>query len=110
MNSYVEKQKLRIHSKYPYLSVDDIETCLDYALSDYLSIVYRVNNVPPIETLEINFVQAMWLYKRMDDILSRAGGTNATGYRENGINWSYGASYIDPALARELMPIASVPK
>lgn len=110
MNSLIEKQKLRIKDKYPYLSVSEIEICLDYALSDYLSIIYRGINVPPIETLDIGFTHAMWLYKRMDDILSRAGGTNVTGYRENGINFSYGASYIDPALARELLPNASVPK
>lgn len=108
MNSLIEKQKLRIQTKYS-LSIDEVETCLDYAISDYLRIAYRGINVPSIETFEFDFDISMWLYKRMDDILERAGAS-LSGYRENGINLSYGASYIDPALARQVMPCASVPK
>ena len=45
----------------------------------------------------------------MEDILSRAGGTNVTAYSENGMNWEYARSHIDDALVNKITPKAAVP-
>jgi hypothetical protein len=46
----------------------------------------------------------------MIDILGRAGGLSVDAYRENGLNLSYGASYIDPNLVSQIIPRAGVPR
>ena len=81
------------------------------ALSDYLSLKYPSDNKrPSSDNLVFNFMNTQWIYKRMIDILGRAGGISVTAYRENNLNLSYGASFIDPELKAEIMPKAGVPR
>lgn len=111
MSELTEQVKSRIQAKYDYLTTEEVDTCYDLALSDY--VLYRypsANNRPPVEKLEIDFYIAQWLYKRMEDILGRIGGTNLTAYRENGISFTFGSSYIDPQLVAEIMPTGCVPR
>lgn len=102
--------KTKIHRKYPILSEDDLDDCFDYALSDYLTYKYPSSkNRPELEDITIDFTDAMWLPKRMIDIIERAG-FNVKTYHENGIDITYGASYIDPALVKQIMGSGSIPK
>ena len=81
------------------------------ALSDYMAIKYpSENNRPKVENLAIDFFISQWIYKRMVDILGRAGGISLTAYKENDLNFTYGGSYIDPQLVAEIMPKAGVPR
>lgn len=80
------------------------------AIADYVRIKYpSQNSRPKVTEIEVDFYTAQWLYSRMIDILSRAGGINLTAYKENGLNLTYGGSYIDPQLVAMIMPKASVP-
>lgn len=111
MNSQVEQVKSRIRQQYDYLSSEEIDTCYDLALSDFVRLTYpSSNNRPAIDKLDIDFYTSQWIYARMLDILGRAGGTNVTAYKENGISFTYASSYIDPSLVSQIMPKASVPK
>ena len=103
--------KANIKQTYSWLSDDEIEKCYDMAVSDYLAIRYpSENNRPSVDKLTFDFFNTQWLYKRMIDILGRAGGISLTAYRENNLNLTYGGSLIDPQLVAEIMPKAGVPR
>lgn len=107
----LEQLKLRVKKAYSFLDFEDIDICLDMALSDYIAIVYpSTNGRPNYMDINIDFFVSNWLYKRMIDILGRAGGLSVTAYKENGVNFTYGGSYIDPQLVAELMPKGRVPR
>lgn len=111
LNQQADKIKERIHSKYAFLELEEVDACYDMALSDYLSIKYPSDNKRPNhENLSMDFLTEQWLYKRMVDILERAGGTSVTAYKENGVSFTYGGSYIDNALVAEIMPKGRVPR
>lgn len=106
-----EQLKLQVKRTYDYLSFEDIDICYNMALSDYIAIVYPSSNGRPSNNdIKIDFFVSQWLYKRMIDILGRAGGLSVTAYKENGVNFTYGGSYIDPQLVAELMPKGRVPR
>lgn len=109
-NHQAEQIKAQIRQKYDYLSFEEINTCYNLALSDFVRLKYPSdNNRPAIDKLDIDFYTAQWIYARMLDILGRAGGTSVTAYKENGISFTYASSYIDPSLVAQIMPKASVP-
>lgn len=111
LNQQSEQIKLQVRQKYDYLSQDEIDTCFDLALSDFVRLKYPSdNNRPSIDKINIDFYTSQWVYARMLDILGRAGGTSITAYKENGISFTYAASYIDPSLVAQIMPKASVPR
>ena len=107
----MEQIKVNIRLENEWLSDEEIDKTFDMALSDYLLIKYPSdNNRPTRDKVEFDFVTTQWIYKRMVDILGRAGGLNVTSYRENGLSWTYASSNIDPVLVAQLMPKASVPR
>lgn len=110
-NQISEQIKLQIKRKYNYLSYEEISTCYNLALGDFARLTYpSTNNRPSVDEIVIDFYTSQWIYARMLDILDRAGGTSVTAYKENGISFTYAASYIDPSLVAQIMPKASVPK
>ena len=110
-NQYQEQIKLSIKTQYDYLTDEEVDTCYNLALSDFVMLKYpSENNRPAIEKIDIDFYTSQWIYARMLDILGRAGGTSVTAYRENGVSFTYASSYIDPSLVAQIMPKASVPK
>lgn len=103
--------KANIKKTYSWLSDAEIASCYDMALSSYIALRYPSSNGrPKVNEIEIDFFISQWLYKRMIDILGRAGGISVTAYRENNLNLTYGASYIDPELKKEIMPKVGVPR
>ena len=110
-NKQVEAVKEQIQTKYSWLDDDEVDACYNMALSDYMALRYPSSNGrPSYDNLEVDFFVAQWIYKRMIDILGRAGGLNVEVYRENGLSLSYGASYIDPQLSSMIMPVVGVPR
>ena len=103
--------KQNLKREYSYLDEKDIERIYNMALSDYVMLRYPSGNKRPnVDNIEFDFYNAQWIYKRMVDILGRAGGISLTSYKENGLSLNYGGSYIDPELRAEIMPKASVPR
>ena len=108
-NQQAEELKARLSQKYDYLEFEEIETCYNMALHDYIRLRYPSENNRPKE-INIDFLTSQWIYARMEDILSRVGGTNVTSYKENGISFTYASSNIDPFLVTQIMPKGSVPR
>ena len=110
-NRQVEQITAQIRQKYDYLSFEEINTCYNMALSDFVRLKYPSdNNRPAIDKLDIDFYISQWIYARMLDIIAREGATNVTAYKENGISFTFASSFIDPVLVSQIMPKASVPK
>ena len=108
-NERVSSIKTQIKQKYN-LSDEEVDIAYSMALSDYLLIKYPSdNNRPTPNRLSYDFVTTQWLYKRMMDILERAG-LNLKGYSENGLSFTYADGNIDPVLVAEIMPRAGVPR
>ena len=102
---------MQIKQQYDYLSFEEIDTCFNLALHDFIRVSFpSANNRPNDETVELDFMALQWIYARMVDILSRAGATNVTSYKENGISFTFASSYIDPALVMQIMPKGGVPR
>lgn len=108
----VQEAKAKVQQSYPWLQSGEIDEAYEIALWDY--IVYRYpseNGRPTEQTLTYDYFTVNRIKVRMIDILSRAGGINATAYKENGIDIKYGASYIDPNWIMSLgLPKAGVPR
>lgn len=105
-----EKIIASVKSKFTWIANSDFERTYNLALSNYL--LYKFpsdNNRPSPENLNIDFIVENWLIERMIDILDRAGG-NVLSYSENGIDWEYAASNIDPSLINRILPMAAVPR
>lgn len=110
-NLFENAPKTRITQTYDWLSDEEVKTLYDMALGDYIMLRYpSENNRPLVQNINLNFYINDWIYKRMVDILGRAGGISVTAYKENGLNYTYGGSYIDPVLAGLVTPKASVPR
>lgn len=110
-NQMAMQVRANIKNTYSWLKDKEIENCYNMALSSYLALRYPSSNSrPSVDEIEIDFFISQWLYKRMIDILGRAGGISLTAYRENNLNLVYGASYIDPELKKEIMPKAGIPR
>ena len=103
--------KANIKTKYSWLKDEEVQICYNMALSDYMAIKYPSETTrPSVDNITIDFFVSQWIYKRMVDILGRAGGISLTSYKENDLNLTYGGSYIDPQLVAEIMPKAGVPR
>lgn len=106
----MEITKINIKQRFPNLETDQVDTTFNMALSDYLAIKYPSdNNRPNVCDVEFDFFNTQWIYKRMIDILERAG-INLKSYSENDLRFEYASGNIDPTLVAMLMPKASVPK
>ena len=111
VNPQAEQIKTQVKQKYSWIKNHEINTCYNLALHDFVRLSYpSQNNRPKSENIELDFLTTNWIMARMHDILDRAGGASVTSYKENGISWTYGASYIDPALVAQIMPKARVPR
>ena len=109
--SQKEQIKGQIRLTYHWFSDEELNQCYNMALSDYIAIAYpSENNRPSANDLTIDFFISQWIYKRMLDIFGRGGGLSLTAYKENNVNLSYGASYIDPELYSLITPKAGVPR
>lgn len=109
MAEQVEQIKTAIKQKYDWLTTEEIETCYKMAYHDFIRLSYPSQNKRP-EMVDMDFLSAQWVYARMVDILDRAGGTSVTAYKENGVSWTYGGSYIDPMLVAMITPKVGIPK
>lgn len=103
--------KSQIKQKFQWLNAEEIDTCFNMALHDFIRLSYpSKNNRPNISNIDLDFYDAQFVYERMLDILDRAGGSSVVSYKENGIQWTYAQSFIDPRLSAMIIPKAGVPR
>lgn len=106
----ISKIKADVKRKYSYVCEPDLDIAVDMAVGDYLAIRYPSDNSrPSVEDLNFDFFVSQWVYKRMIDILGRAG-MNLKSYSENSLRYEYASSNIDPSLVAQILPKAGVPK
>lgn len=114
MKALAEKERIvkdLRENKYSWISDSDMKRAFNYAVSDFVFYKYpSENNRPKIEELEIDFMNEQWICERMEDIVSRAGGSSVQSYSENGMNWEYATSHIEYALISKITPKAAVPR
>jgi hypothetical protein len=49
-----------------------------------------------------------WLLSACDEIVERLGFNSATGYRENGVNWSFDGAQLSDRLVSLIKPTVGV--
>lgn len=107
----IERIKSTIQNRYDYLTSEEVDDMFNIALGDYIRLKYpSSNNRPKLDDIIYDFATSQWLISRMLDILGRAGGISVVAYKENNLNLTYGASYIDPELRKQIMPQGAVPR
>ncbi len=101
--------KNSIATKFPHLSMDDVEEIYDMALNDYLMIVYPFDKsiiaIPSGHERDYSWVKA-----RMIDIVERSGCSSARAYSENGLSISFGSAYITDELRKQLVGRVGMPE
>lgn len=107
----VDQIKATIQKKYSYIKDDEIDSTYNLALGDYIRLRYpSMNNTRDPNAITLDFATSQWIIARMIDIIERAGASNVTSYKENGLSFTYATSYINEELRRQIMPRVGVPK
>lgn len=99
----------KVKSKYPYLSECDALAIVDRAKMFYYSLKFPyeplVNeNTHPIKA----FIEKNWVLSACDELVERLGFNSATGYRENGVSWTFDGAQLSDRLCSLITPNAFV--
>ena len=102
---FVEKVK----TKYPYLSERDTLAIVDRAKMFYYSLKFPFihdidENAHPITA----FIEKNWVLSACDELVERLGFNSATGYRENGVSWTFDGAQLSDRLCSLITPNAFV--
>lgn len=104
---FVEQVKL----KYPYLSETDVVSIVNKAKMFYYG--YQFPCEPflteadrPIDT----FFSQQWVLAACDNIIERLGFNSSTGYKENGVSWSFDGAELSDRLVALIKPVIGVIK
>jgi hypothetical protein len=99
----------KIKIKYPHLDEMDIEGIVEKAKTIYYSLRYPCEPNACEETRPLATYKAQnWILMACDDIIARLGFNNATGYRENGITWTFDGAEISERLTSLVKPVIGV--
>jgi hypothetical protein len=101
----------KLKSKYPWLSVEECSEIVCKAKMFYYGIKYPCEpllseNDRPI----IGFFAQNWMLSACDEIVERLGFNSATGYRENGVNWTFDGAQLSERLVSLIKPTVGVIK
>jgi hypothetical protein len=98
-----------IQTKYAHLSAEDVKSVVDKAKMFYFSLRYPCEPNACEETRPLVTYKAQnWILMACDDIIARLGFNNATGYRENGITWTFDGAEISERLISLVKPVIGV--
>lgn len=99
----------KIKTKYPHLEETDITEIVEKAKTIYYSLRYPSEPNACEETRPLTTYKAQnWVVMACDDIIARLGFNNATGYRENGITWTFDGAEISERLVSLIKPVIGV--
>lgn len=97
--------------KYPYLKEEDVCAIVEKAKAIYYSLRYPSEPNACEQTRPLTTFKAQqWILMACDDIISRLGFNNVTGYRENGITWTFDGAEISNRLISLVKPVIGVIK
>lgn len=100
-----------VHKQYPYISDDDIRRIVNKAKMFYFSTKFPNEPNASEETRPItSFVAENWILTVCEELIERLGFNSATGYRENGISWTFDNAQISQIMMSLNKPTIGVLK
>lgn len=100
-----------VQSKYPYMSVTDVEKIINKAKMFYFGLKYPCEPNADETTRPItSFLAKQWIISACDELIQRLGFNSAVSYRENGITWSFDGAHLSDRLCSIIKPVVGVIK
>lgn len=101
----------RIHEKYSWLTVSEVNSLVDNAIGWYYALRYPCEPFADETSRPISSFMDAWAVERIcDEIAQRNGFNTALGYRENGISFTFDSAWVSQALKNAIVPIVGVIK
>lgn len=98
-----------LKTKYPYMSDEDIDTIVNKAKMFYLAIKFPCEPDVSEETRPItSFVAQNWVLAACDELIEKFGFNSVTGYKENGVSWTFDNAEISDRLIHMITPTIGV--
>lgn len=99
----------QIRTKYPYLTTEDASEIVDKAKMFYFGLQYPCEPNADETTRPITtFFAKRWITSACDELVERLGFNSATGYRENGVAWTFDNAELSDRLCGLIKPIIGV--
>ena len=101
----------RVNGKYPWLSVEEVSSIVDKAKMFYYGLKYPCEPLLSESDRPINgLFPQNWILSACDEIVERLGFNSATGYSENGVNWTFDGAQLSERLVSLIKPTVGVVK
>ena len=99
----------KVNHKYPWLSVEECSAIVDKAKMFYYGLKYPCEPLLSEADRPIKgFMAQNWVISACDEIVERLGFNSATGYRENGVNWTFDGAQLSERLISLIKPTVGV--
>lgn len=98
-----------IKRRYSYLSDEDVVRIVNKAKMIYFSA--RFPSEPQVDEVTrplTSFKARNWVLACCEELIERLGFNSATGYRENGVSWTFDNAEVSERLLRLVKPIIGV--
>lgn len=98
-----------VKAKYSWLSYDDTEAIVNKAKMFYYNLRYPADlSVDETSAPITGFRNTQWILSACDCIVERLGYSSATGYKENGVTWSFDNAELSGFLISQIQPVIGV--
>jgi hypothetical protein len=98
---------VKVRRKYPYLTPNDASDIVDKAKMFYFALQYPCEPfVTEAERPIESFFAKQWILSACEELVERLGFNSATGYRENGVSWSFDGAELSDRLCNLIKPFA----
>lgn len=99
----------RVKTKYPWLTTVEASAIVDKAKMFYYGLKYPCEPLLSEAEKPIKgFMSQNWVMSACDEIVERLGFNSATGYRENGVNWTFDGAQLSDRLVSLIKPTIGV--
>lgn len=99
----------KVKSKYDWLSISECCEIVSKAKMFYYGAKYPCEPLLSEEEKPIvGFFAENWILSACDEIVERLGFNSATGYRENGANWTFDGAQLSERLISLIKPTVGV--
>jgi hypothetical protein len=93
-----------IRTRYPHIEENDVERIADKAKYIYYKRKFPHEATPEKSHPLSSYISIQDVLQIADELVERLGFNTATGYRENGISWSFDDAWISKFTQRLLTP------
>ena len=102
----------KVKSKYPYLTMEDVCDIVNKAKMFYYGLKYPCEPIlsEADKPMFVGFFDQQWVLSACDELVERLGFNSATGYRENGVSWTFDGAELSDRLVSLIKPTIGVIK